>query len=255
MNLPLRGTYTGGVAPKLRVDDLSRTVRRGDSAICVVDGVAFDLDPGEALGVTGPLDSGWRSLLRLIVGLDATSGGSVRLVNPDGSPLVAPPLREGFRQEVVLASALDPLLDRDLGDVAKWIPRLAASRHRRVRAATSRALRVAAGVDVEKRPADLSRSERLRLCLALAATLRPGYVLVEVEPSLPSADERRALADIILRMLAAGIGMIIGTRDERVLASVVGRVMIFEDGAVLAEGPPESVIPAAWKEVRRSDPA
>lgn len=101
------------------------------------------------------------------------------------------------------------------------------------------------------RKGEWTRCDRIRLALALACALEPAHVLLEVEPPLASADDRRTLADFIRRILAAGRGMLIGTRDELLLAEVATRVLIFEDGATLAEGTPDSVLTAAWRQVGR----
>jgi predicted ABC-type transport system involved in lysophospholipase L1 biosynthesis ATPase subunit len=225
----------------LRVSGLSRTIRSGGGELDVVDGVDLELRPGDAVGITGSLDSGWRSFLRLVVGLDPESAGSVAL---EGRPLD----REELRQEVVFASALDPLLDRDLDAVARSLARLAASRRRRVGRASARALIAAAGVGPDS--GAWSRAERLRLAVALASALSPSHLLVEVEPPLETDSDRTLLADLLRKVLAGGRGVVVGSRDELLIASVAARVLVFEDGGVLAEGAPETVLTAAWKRVR-----
>src|SRR5262245_966492 len=120
----------------LRVTKLGRTIRRNDGELRVLEDADLLLVPGAAAGVTGPLDSGWRSLLRLIVGLDPRTAGSVELLGRPGEP--APPTGiAGLRQSVVFASALEPLLDRDLRLAAEAVSRLSASRRRRVRPASA----------------------------------------------------------------------------------------------------------------------
>lgn len=225
----------------LRISGLSRTILRGGDEVDVVDGVDVELAGGEVLGVTGSLASGWRALLRLVAALDPKSAGAVAL---DG--VVLP--REEFRQEVVLASALDPLLDRDLDVVLKDMGRLAASRKRRVGRTSAQALRAAAGIGGAASVP--TRAERLRLCLALASALSPAHLVLEVEPLLETDDERRALSDLIRRIAATGRGVLVGTRDELLLADVATRVLVMEDGEVLAEGDPKTVLSAAWKRVR-----
>jgi ABC-2 type transport system ATP-binding protein len=226
--------------PALRVSNLGRSVRRDGGELAVLQGVGFAVAPGQAVGLTGPLDSGWRSVLRLIVGLDPATEGSVELEG-------ARPGREELRQEVIFASALAPLLDAGPGVPAK-IARLVASRRRGVRSASWDA--VVAGAGVASRDGPWSRSERLRLCVALASLLSPSHLLLEVEPALEAAEDRAALGELLRKALAGGAGLVLGTRDELLLATTADRVLIFEDGSVLAEGTPESVLPAAWRRTR-----
>jgi predicted ABC-type transport system involved in lysophospholipase L1 biosynthesis ATPase subunit len=228
--------------PTLRVSGLGRTIRRDDGDLAVLQGADLAVEPGEAVGVTGPLDSGWRSLLRLIVGLDPATEGTVALDGPARE-------REELRQEVVLASALDPLLDRGLAAAVTGVARLATSRRRGVRRATGDAIAAAAGVRTAAGP--WSRGERLRLCVALASSLAPAHLLLAVEPPLETAEDRSRLAELLARTREAGCGLVLGTRDELLLAAAVSRVLIFQDGEVLAEGTPESVLTAAWRRARQ----
>jgi ABC-type hemin transport system ATPase subunit len=236
--------------PAVRVSGIGRTIRHQGDELRIVQDVDLLLVPGVAIGITGPLDAGWRSLLRLIVGLDPTTSGTVEIVGRPGESPRAP-VREELRQDVVLASALDPMLDRDLGETARGLARIAASRRRRVRPCSARAIRDAAAVAEGRPAASLSHSERLRMCVALAASLSPSHILLEIEPKMATLDERRLLVAQLRRVLDTGVGLAIGTRDEILLAALAKSVLIFEDGRVLAEGTPESVLPAALAEARR----
>lgn len=226
--------------PALRVKGIGRTIRKDGGELAVLQGVDLLVEPGEAVGLTGPMDAGWRSLLRLIVGLDPATEGTVEL---DGAPVERPELR----QEVVLASALDPLLDGGAA-AAAGVFRLAASRARRVSPAAWGAIVAGAGVSSPAGP--WTRCERLRLCVSLAVALAPAHVLLEVEPPIETADDRRALARLLQRVAAEGRGVVLATRDELLLADVATRVLILVDGEVLAEGTPESVLTAAWRKSR-----
>jgi ABC-type histidine transport system ATPase subunit len=133
------------------------------------------------------------------------------------------------------------------------LARLAATRRRQVRPPSAGSVLADAGVS---RPqAEWTRSDRLRVAIAVACAVAPSHVLLEVEPPLERKEERRALADLVRRVLATGRGMLIGTRDELLLAEVATHVLIFDDGAVLAEGPPGSVLTAASRRVKGGDGA
>jgi energy-coupling factor transporter ATP-binding protein EcfA2 len=212
----------------------------------VLQDVDLVVEPGQCVGVTGPLDSGWRSLLRLVVGLDPATGGGVALDGPARG-------LEERRQDVVLASALDPLLDGDAARTVARLFRLDASRRRRVGATSWNAIVAGAGVAEANGP--WTRGERLRLCVALASALGPSHLLLEIEPPLGSDADREAFASLARRASADDRGVVLGTRDELLLAMVAEKVLIFEDGAVLAEGAPESVLAAAWKRARDRGPA
>ena len=136
----------------LHVRGLGRTIHHGDGELVVLQGVDVSVAPGQAVGVTGPLDSGWRSLLRLIVGLDPRSAGTIELTSPAGAlPAASPRDLSELRQEVVLASALDPLLDGAPGRTLGGIGRLMAFRRRGVRGSSWAEIVSAAAAPLRRR--------------------------------------------------------------------------------------------------------
>src|SRR5690349_12563901 len=67
-----RGTMN---RPRIEVTDL--VVRYGD--VTAVDGVSFDIAPGELVTLLGPSGCGKTTSLRAVAGLETPSGGSIRL--------------------------------------------------------------------------------------------------------------------------------------------------------------------------------
>mgnify|MGYP003375491988 FL=1 len=63
--------------PLLRVDRLTKTVKSGDAPLTILDGVTFDIAPGESVAIVGASGSGKTTLLGLLAGLDRPSEGEV----------------------------------------------------------------------------------------------------------------------------------------------------------------------------------
>ena len=63
--------------PLLRVDRLTKTVKSGDAPLTILDGVTFDIAPGESVAIVGASGSGKTTLLGLLAGLDRPSDGEV----------------------------------------------------------------------------------------------------------------------------------------------------------------------------------
>ena len=61
--------------PRIEVSDL--VVRYGDAT--AVDGIGFDIAPGELVTLLGPSGCGKTTTLRAVAGLETPSSGSIRL--------------------------------------------------------------------------------------------------------------------------------------------------------------------------------
>lgn len=239
----------------LCVGGLTRLVRREDGVVHpVVKDVSFVVLPGRCTGVTGPVSDGGRALLRLVAELDPRTTGKIELLRrPDEPPI--PDDDPAFRrQEAPLATSFAPLLDRGVAEALREIRSFGATRRRRVVPPGPAELSAVADVRGTD-PNSWSAAERVRLCVALAWSLRPRVLLLDLPGTGGPAAERRALVALLRRVMDAGIGLLVATQDERLLAATARTVLLLFDGVTTAEGPPEEVLPAAcaaWQAEERA---
>ncbi|UDF35444.1 UNVERIFIED_ORG: ABC transporter ATP-binding protein [Shinella sp. XGS7] len=67
--------------PAISFQNVSKTYRGG--AVRALDGVSFDIQPGEFFGLLGPNGAGKTSLISILAGLSQASGGSVKVMGHD----------------------------------------------------------------------------------------------------------------------------------------------------------------------------
>jgi PrtD family type I secretion system ABC transporter len=72
------------VAPEGKLDVIGVVYQPANASRVILNRVSFSLAPGESLAVVGPTASGKSSLARLLIGIEAPTGGDVRL---DGTML------------------------------------------------------------------------------------------------------------------------------------------------------------------------
>ena len=218
-----------------------RSLTRAVAGKVLVDAVSFDLRRGEVVAVLGPSGSGKTSLLRLIAGFDAPTGGSIELfgdeVSTAGRVCVAPEARS-----LALAfqdATLFPHLDA-LGNVAFAI----RDGRRQARESQARDELAAMGLaDVDRRDvATLSGGEAQRVSLARALAAR-GRLLLLDEPF--GNVDRLTRADLIGRLkarLATTAGAILITHDAADAVDLGARVLLMRAGRLVAEGSPAALL-------------
>ena len=168
----------------LRCEGLGRVYEDGDRSIRVLEGIDFELPPGDKVAVVGASGSGKSTLLNLLGGLDRPSSGRVMINGRDLEQLDEPALchlrntQLGFvyqfhhllpefdaRENVAM-----PLLIGGVGRAEAW----------------SRAAQLLERVGMAHRsghrPAQLSGGERQRVAIARALVANPACVLMD-EPT------------------------------------------------------------------------
>ena len=73
--------------PLVLIRDLSKSYRRGDQIIPVLDNLSLDIPAGEFLALMGPSGSGKSTLLNLIAGIDSADSGRLEVGGIDIRPL------------------------------------------------------------------------------------------------------------------------------------------------------------------------
>jgi iron(III) transport system ATP-binding protein len=227
----------------LAVKSLTRVV----AGKAVVQEVSFEMAPGEVLAVLGPSGSGKTSLLRLIAGFDAPSGGSVQLhglqVSSDGR-IHAPP-----EQRAVAVAFQDATLFPHLDAVANaaFAIRHGDKAARRERA--RQALRDMGLADVDGRDVGtLSGGEAQRVSLARALAAEAKLLLLD-EPF--GNVDRMTRADLVVRLkaqLARGQGALIITHDPADAVELGARVLLMRQGRLVADAPHADIAAGACGE-------
>ena len=213
------------------------------SARRILDGVSFEIAPGEFTGLIGSNGAGKTTLFRVILGLQTPSGGSVvGGAHERGGEA----LSIGYVPQKFLLDPDLPLRGRDLVGLGLDAHRLGVPRpSRKRRELVDEMLRaVDAESFAETRVGRLSGGEQQRILIAHALIGRPRLLLLD-EPlanlDLRSAHEVVALLARITR--EQGIAVLISAHEINPLLGVMDRIVYLAAGRA-ASGSTEEVVRA-----------
>ena len=186
---------SAGAAQAVRLDGIERSFPIAQGRRDVLRGVDLDIAAGEIVAVVGPSGCGKSTLLRLVGGLDAPTGGRIRL---DGTAVADVDERTAIAfQEPRLLPWRTLAQNVELG-----LPRSTARRAGRERV---RELLQLVGLEhaADQRPREVSGGMAQRASLARALARNPGVLLLDEPFGALDALTRLRMHDLLLEIHAA----------------------------------------------------
>jgi len=226
------------VAPAIRLEQLCRYYRMGETLIRAVDGVTLSIAAGEFVALLGSSGSGKSSVLNLIAGLDRPTSGSVIVRQRNLAELSREDLAK-YRLHTVgmVFQSFNLIASMTLAENVELPMRFAEiNRAERDGLAREALERVGLQARMNHRPSELSGGEQQRAALARALINRPKLLLAD-EPT-GNLDSRTGTEIMnIVRDFNRQLGMtIVMVTHERALAERYARRLIFlADGKLVSD--------------------
>jgi lipopolysaccharide export system ATP-binding protein len=218
--------------------DLAKHYRRR----AVVNGVSLQISSGEVVGLLGPNGAGKTTCFYMIAGLIPSEGGQVKIDGHDITPL---PMHA--RAQLGLGYlAQEPSVFRKL-NVRDNILAILQTRKELSSAAQESAceeLLQDFGLTHlgENLAMSLSGGERRRLEIARSLAMEPKFILLDEPFAGIDPISVKDIQNIIRELSSRGIGVLITDHNVRETLGICGRAYIINNGEVMAEGVPESIL-------------
>lgn len=213
--------------PQPAIETVDLTRRFGE--VTALDHVSLTIQPGEFFSLLGPSGCGKTTLLRLLAGLDAADGGTLRI---DGAEASLVPAHRRPVNTVFQSYALFPHLDvRNNVAFGLRMKKVApAEIDRRVNDVMAL---VEIGPLAERRPSQLSGGQKQRVALARAIVNEPKVLLLD-EPLAALDLKLRKQLQLELRNLQRrlGITFVYVTHDQEEALVLSDRIAVMREGRI-----------------------
>jgi iron complex transport system ATP-binding protein len=206
---------------------------------------SLDIERGERLAVLGPNGAGKTTLLKLIAGVLAPSAGSVLL---DGQPIRHIPRGELARnigvvpQEFVVPFAFTAREIVELGRTPHLRNlRGSSALHER---AVEQSMTITRTTELAHRVFnELSGGERRRVVIAMALAQEPAVLLLDEPTQQLDIGRQAEILDLISeRNEQLRLTVVAAIHDLNLAARYFGRLVFLDEGAIVADGPPDQVL-------------
>jgi polar amino acid transport system ATP-binding protein len=237
------------VQPIIEIDNVSKSF----GALKVLNELSFKVAPGEKLALIGPSGSGKTTILRILMTLETINGGHIRvdgeqlwhreqqgkLVPADERHLHRMRAKIGmvfqlfnlFPHKSVLENVmLAPILTKGIG------------RAEAQKQAISLLEMVGMAEKADAKPAQLSGGQKQRVAIARALALQPRIMLFDEVTSALDPELVEEVLNVMRRLAEeTDMTMLLVTHEMSFAHDFADRVLFFDGGRIVEEGPPDAI--------------
>src|SRR4051795_6261599 len=204
-----------------------------------VDGIDFDVRPGEAFGFLGPNGAGKSSTMRMIGCVSPPSGGTLRVLGKD-------PVAQGseIRARLGVVPQADTLdMELTVHENLFVYGRYFGLPRAEVRKRAAELLEfVQLGERAGSKVYDLSGGMKRRLTIARALVNEPEIILLDEPTTGLDPQARHVVWERLFRLKQQGVTLVLTTHYMDEAEQLCDRLVVMDGGRIVAEGSPAELI-------------
>ncbi|MER5182156.1 dipeptide/oligopeptide/nickel ABC transporter permease/ATP-binding protein [Streptomyces sp. NPDC002896] len=226
--------------PVLEVSGLAIGFDARHDGVDIVDGISFDVRPGEVLGLVGESGCGKSLTALTVMGLEPKGTRIRGSVTFDGRQLIGMPMRArrrllGHDMAMIYQDALSSL------NPAMTIRAQLKQVVRRGGKRSATELLEMVGLDPERTlrsyPHELSGGQRQRVLIAMALSRSPKLIVADEPTTALDVTVQAQVIELLLRLRAElGFALILVSHDLALVADVTDRVVVMYGGQIVETG-------------------
>ncbi len=220
-----------------------RGVHKWFGGLHVLDGIDIDVAPGEVVCVVGPSGSGKSTLLRTMNLLEEPTLGSVWFEGTDITD-VRVNLNSVRANIGIVFQAFNLFPHKTaLQNITLALRKVLKIGKDQARARAREELaHVGLGEKADAYPSQLSGGQQQRVAIARALAMRPKAMLFDEVTSALDPELITEVLDVMKRLASEGMTMVVVTHEMGFAREVADRVIFIDEGRIVEEGPPASVL-------------
>jgi zinc transport system ATP-binding protein len=229
-------------APALELNDVSFAYRGGPPTL---QHVTLSIEPGAFVGIAGPNGGGKTTLLRLALGLERPTAGTVRLFGAEPGTRGVP--RVGYVQQRAQLASATPVTVREVVEAGRLAVRGAFGPLRPVdREIVDRAIdRVGLAARRDAPLRTLSGGMQQRAFIARSLAAEPSLLALDEPTTGVDAESQVSLASLLAELRAElGVTVLYVSHEFGAVEHVVSRLVLVR-GRIVFDGDPAE-LPAVW---------
>ncbi|WP_062948819.1 dipeptide/oligopeptide/nickel ABC transporter permease/ATP-binding protein [Brachybacterium sp. sponge] len=237
---PERPTIDPGIPPLLEVQDLRVAFPEAHGEVDILDGISFQVRPGETMGLVGESGSGKSVASLAVMGLlprTARISGKVLLNGQDLLSLAPKQVNalRGHEIAMIYQDALSSL------NPSMLIRSQMAQLTRRGGTRSAEELLELVGLEPQRMlnsyPHELSGGQRQRVLIAMALTRDPKLVIADEPTTALDVTVQKQVVDLLNRLKdELGFAMVFVSHDLALVSQLADRVTVMYAGQVMEQG-------------------
>ncbi len=219
-----------------------RAVRKQYGSFVALNGVSMQVAKGEVVCLIGPSGSGKSTLLRCTNGLETIDGGEIRL-DGEALPAAEAGMRHLRRRMGMVFQSFELFPHRTALANVMMGPRTVLRLSERDARQRAEALLEKVGLADKSGnfPSNLSGGQQQRVAIARALAMEPEVMLFDEPTSALDPETIGEVLNVMKRLADEGMTMVVVTHEMSFARRVADRVVVFERGAIVEQGPPRQI--------------